>query len=105
MEATIRARVDEAEKLESESILNRLGLSMSEGIRLFIRQVNEVKGLPFEVKLTDKAAKEHDLWFREQVTSVLAKTDDPDRIAIPHDMVRAGLDTRIKALRTKAAKG
>jgi addiction module RelB/DinJ family antitoxin len=47
-ETIIRARVDELEKLECESIFKSLGLTMSEAVRLFIRQVNTVKVVQFK---------------------------------------------------------
>lgn len=92
-ETIIRARVDELEKLECESIFKSLGLTMSEAVRLFIRQVNIVKGLPFELKLSGSAAAEHDLWFRNKVESALAKLDQPGRVSAAHENV----GTRLKA--------
>lgn len=93
-ETIVRARVDEMEKLQSESIFKGLGLTMSEAVRLFIRQVNIVKGLPFELKLTDEAAKEHDLWFRDQVESVLKKVNQPDRVSTTDEEVSLRLTAR-----------
>ena len=102
-ETVIRARVDEMEKLECESIFKSLGLTMSEAVRLFIRQVNTVKGLPFELKLTDAAAAEHDRWFREQVEGVLAKVGQPGRVPASHEDVGARLKEKQAALLKKAA--
>jgi addiction module RelB/DinJ family antitoxin len=98
-ETIVRARVDEMEKLQCESIIKSLGLTMSEAVRLFIRQVNIVKGLPFELKLTDEAAKEHDLWFKDQVESVLKKVGQPGRTSFVHEEVSARLTARQDALR------
>jgi DNA-damage-inducible protein J len=60
----IRARVDARLKAQAESVLNKLGLSASEAIRMFYRQVALQKGLPFDVKLpnatTRRALKEAD---------------------------------------------
>ena len=50
---TVRARVDPALKEESERILNGLGLSTTEAIRLFLYQVKLRRGLPFELTLPD----------------------------------------------------
>ena len=102
-ETIIRARVDEIEKLECESIFKTLGLTMSEAIRLFIRQVNTVKGLPFELKLSASAASEHDLWFKEQVESVLAKVNQSGRISASNEEVGTRLKSRQAALLKKAA--
>jgi DNA-damage-inducible protein J len=97
-ETIVRARVDEMEKLQCESIFKGLGLTMSEAVRLFIRQVNIVKGLPFELKLTDEAAKEHDRWFRDQVESVLKKVNQPGRISTAHEEISSRLTARQDAL-------
>ncbi|HIJ86265.1 MAG TPA: type II toxin-antitoxin system RelB/DinJ family antitoxin [Desulfuromonadales bacterium] len=102
-ETIIRARVDELEKLECESIFKNLGLTMSEAVRLFIRQVNTVKGLPFELKLNATAAIEHDRWFREHVESVLAKMNQPGRVSTSHEDVGTRLKAKQAALLKKAA--
>ena len=58
----IRARVDAKLKAKAEAILEKLGLSASDAIRIFYRQVALQKGLPFDVKLpnatTRRALKE-----------------------------------------------
>ncbi len=102
-ETIIRARVDELEKLECESIFKNLGLTMSEAVRLFIRQVNIVKGLPFELKLNAAAAIEHDHWFKEQVESVLAKVNQPGRVSASHEDVGTRLKSKQAALLLKKA--
>ena len=49
---TIRARVEPALKSEAEAILKKIGLSSSEAMRLFLYQVVQQRGLPFEVKIS-----------------------------------------------------
>jgi DNA-damage-inducible protein J len=44
----IRARIAPELKAEAESILNQIGLSSSDAIRMFYRQVTLHRGLPFE---------------------------------------------------------
>jgi DNA-damage-inducible protein J len=48
--AEIRARIEPDLKKQSSEVLADLGLDLSGAIRLFLRQVVEVGGLPFEVK-------------------------------------------------------
>lgn len=50
----IQARVDETAKREAESILNELGISLSDGIRMFISQVRVSRGLPFRPSLAER---------------------------------------------------
>jgi DNA-damage-inducible protein J len=48
---TIQFRTDESTKHECSALFNKLGLSMSDAINLFLRQTLLHGGLPFEVKL------------------------------------------------------
>jgi DNA-damage-inducible protein J len=48
--AEIRSRIEPDLKKQSTEVLADLGLDLSAAIRLFLRQVVEVGGLPFEVK-------------------------------------------------------
>jgi DNA-damage-inducible protein J len=60
--ATIQVRIDEETKKQAQTVLAALHLSMSEAVKLFLRQVVLQKGIPFEVKipneLTAKTLKE-----------------------------------------------
>jgi DNA-damage-inducible protein J len=48
--AEVRSRIEPSLKEQSAEVLASLGLDMSDAIRLFLRQVVEVQGLPFEVR-------------------------------------------------------
>jgi len=59
--AMIRARMEPELKQEAEELLAEVGLSPTEAIRLFYRQVSLHKGLPFDVRVpnaTTRAAAE-----------------------------------------------
>ena len=56
--AMIRARTEPNLKEEVENILNKLGMTSTEAINLFYRQVKLRKGLPFDVKIPNKATLE-----------------------------------------------
>jgi DNA-damage-inducible protein J len=55
---TIRARVQPEPKREAEPVFRALGLSASEAITLFYRQVTLRRGLPFLVELPNEATRE-----------------------------------------------
>ena len=59
----IRARVDAKLKAEAEAVLGKLGLTASDAIRLFYRQLTLREGLPFDVKLPNAETRQamHDL--------------------------------------------
>jgi|SRR5687767_1903237 DNA-damage-inducible protein J len=46
----IRSRIEPELKDEAQDVLSRVGLNISDAIRLFLRQVVVVKGLPFEIR-------------------------------------------------------
>lgn len=62
--ATVRARIEPNLKTEVESLFKKLGLSTTEAINLFYRQVKLRKGLPFSVVIpnetTEKVFKDTD---------------------------------------------
>lgn len=49
--ATIRARVEPELKSQAEELFSQLGLSVTQAITLFYRQVTLQKGLPFAVRI------------------------------------------------------
>src|SRR5947209_7020806 len=49
-DSVIRSRIDPAIKEEVSHLLRKMGLSMSDAIRLFLHHVIADKGLPFEIK-------------------------------------------------------
>lgn len=55
--AMIRARMEPDLKEEAEEVLAKVGLSPTEAIRLFYRQVSLQGGLPFEVRLPNTATR------------------------------------------------
>lgn len=52
--AMIRARTEPSLKEEVENILEKLGMTSTEAINIFYRQVKLRKGLPFDVKIPNK---------------------------------------------------
>lgn len=52
--AMIRARTEPGLKNGVEKIFHHLGLSLTEAINLFFRQVELEKGIPFDIKIPNK---------------------------------------------------
>ena len=46
--AVIRARIDEATKVQAAAVLAEIGLSLSDAFRLMVRRIASEKALPFE---------------------------------------------------------
>ena len=60
--ATIQTRVDPTVKQNAQIILNKLNISMSEAISMYLSQITLHNGIPFEMKLpndvTEKVLKD-----------------------------------------------
>jgi len=55
---TVRARIEPKLKHDVELVLSQLGLSFSEAIELFLRQVKLNHGIPFDIRIPNKATKQ-----------------------------------------------
>jgi len=95
--ALVQARVDAALKARAVAVLDNLGLTVSDAVRILLTRIANEGALPFDF-LTDSAA--HDAWFRAKVREAL---DDP-RPSIPHDEVEAHFAERRRAALDRAAK-
>lgn len=56
--ATIQARIDPGVKNNAQKILNKLNISMSEAISIFLTQVSLTKGIPFEIRVPNEITEE-----------------------------------------------
>ena len=54
---TVRARIEPELKRDAEAVLKKIGLTSSEAITLFLTQVSLAKGLPFPLRVPNKATK------------------------------------------------
>jgi len=52
--ATIQTRVDPALKRNAQIILNKLNISMSEAISIYLSQITLQRGIPFEIKIPNE---------------------------------------------------
>lgn len=53
----IRARIEPSLKINVEKILEKLGLTQTEAIKIFYKQIELVQGLPFDVKIPNAKTK------------------------------------------------
>ena len=73
--ALIQVRVDRDLKDELDEIFTNLGLDTSTAIRMFLKQVERRRGLPFDVKLPAKVPLEYESLSREQIDAEFEKGD------------------------------
>ena len=75
--ASVFTRVDPQIKEQAENILNQLGISMSNAIGMFLRQIVLQNGIPFEMKLpASKPLSNHQLSMEELDTALQEGYDD-----------------------------
>lgn len=56
--AIIQTRIDPKIKNSAQIILNKLNISMSEAIAIFLTQVSLTKGIPFDIKIPNELTAE-----------------------------------------------
>ncbi len=56
--ATIQARIDPKIKKNAQAILNKLNITMSEAISLYLTQVTLQKKIPFEIEIPNELTAE-----------------------------------------------
>jgi DNA-damage-inducible protein J len=75
---TVRARLEPDLKAETEEILEQLGLSTTEAIRIFFKQIQLQRGMPFDLKLPNERTRKalDDVEHRRN----LAKSSNPESL-------------------------
>ncbi|MGH9610335.1 MAG: type II toxin-antitoxin system RelB/DinJ family antitoxin [Bryobacteraceae bacterium] len=89
--ALVQARIDPAVKERAAAVLEELGMTVSDAVRILLTRTANEGALPFA--LANDAA--HDAWFRAKVQEAL---DDPGP-AIPHEEVETYFAKRRAAAR------
>jgi len=95
--ALVQTRIDPEVKERAAEVLEALGMTVSEAVRILLTRTAKEGALPFELS-TDAAV--HDAWFRAKVQEAL---DDP-RPGVPHEQVKAQFAER-RAAALRKAKG
>jgi DNA-damage-inducible protein J len=72
----VRARVDTATKKEASEILDSMGITMSDAIRMMLVQVVAQKALPFDVRVPNAATRDAIEASRRGDTSRFSSIDD-----------------------------
>jgi DNA-damage-inducible protein J len=92
--ALIQTRIDPHVKQRASAILETMGLTVSDAVRILLTRTAHEGALPFELTTSSEA---YDNWFRAKVQAALA---DP-RPAISHEDVEAEFAARRSASRKK----
>ena len=93
--ALVQTRIDSAVKERAAAVLEELGITVSEAVRILLTRTANEGALPFA--LTNNAAA-HDAWFRAKVQDAL----NDSRPGIPRKKVEARFAKRRAAALRKA---
>jgi DNA-damage-inducible protein J len=96
--ALVQTRIDAEVKERAAAVLDNIGLTVSDVMRIVLTRVAHEGALPAGLTV-DAAA--HDAWFRAKVQEAL---DDP-RPAVAHEKVEAYFAKRRAAAQRKAGEG
>jgi len=72
----ISARIDERDKKKAEAVFRKLGISASQAISMFYKQVHLRKGIPFPVELPNEATEQALLDAREGRLTEYSSADE-----------------------------
>ena len=78
-DAVLQVRIDSNLKHEAEELFERLGISLSDAVRMFVAQSIEQQGLPFDVKTDYPGRKVLHAY------GLLSKYADPSKIPLEDD--------------------
>lgn len=85
--ALVQTRLDPEVKERAAAVLERLGLTVSDVVRILLTRTAHEGALPFELLSDPKA---YDVWFRRRVQEAL----DSDEVPIAHEEVEAEFAAR-----------
>ena len=71
--SNVFARVEPEIKQQAESVLEQLGIPMSNAIGIFLRQVAMQKGIPFEIKLSQNVPVSYGALNEEEFNAEIEK--------------------------------
>jgi DNA-damage-inducible protein J len=83
----IQARIDPQVKAQAAAVLDKLGMTVSDAVRILLTRTAREGALPFELVADPKA---YDAWFRAKVREAL----DDTRPDVAHEDVEAEFTAR-----------
>lgn len=96
--ALVQARIDSNVKAQATAVLGKMGMTVSEAVRVLLTRTANEGALPFPLLA---GAQEHDAWFRARVQEAI---DDP-RPPVSSRAVKAKFSERRVFALQKTASG
>ena len=103
-DTTVQFRMDSAIKDGAFAVFREMGISPSEAVRVFFKQVQKTRTLPLimaadsdEVQGEDSA--DYQVWLRERLAQTVKRLDSGEMQSYPMEVAKAVLHERLKARR------
>ena len=93
----VQARIDPQVKAQAAAVLDKLGMTLSDAVRILLTRTAREGALPFELIAEPQA---YDAWFRAKVREAL----DDTRPDVAHEDVEAEVTAR-RAAGARSGKG
>lgn len=104
-DTTVQFRMDSDIKEGAFAVFREMGISPSEAVRVFFKQVQKTRTLPFIVVADDapaaaqEPAPDYQAWLRERLARTVQQLDNGSMRSYPTDEAKAVLRERLAARR------
>jgi addiction module RelB/DinJ family antitoxin len=102
-DTTVQFRLDSTVKDEAFAVFREMGITPSEAVRVFFKQVQKTRTLPFIVTADDEmnATPEagYNEWLKARLKSAIEKLDSGEMKSYPHEEAKALLASRLATRR------
>jgi addiction module RelB/DinJ family antitoxin len=103
-DTTVQFRIDSTVKEEAYAVFQQIGISPSEAVRVFLKQVQITRTLPFPVIAADAqglaAEDDYTEWLRSRLADAVKQLDRGEMQSYPTDLAKARLRERLAARRS-----
>ena len=109
-DTTVQFRMDASIKEEAFAVFREMGISPSEAVRVFFKQVQKTRSLPFKVTADDDDLAPGELeqgyqdWLRLRLAQTVKALDRGDMPSYPTEAAKAILQKRLSARRATQSK-
>ena len=101
-DTTVQFRVDSVVKEDAFAVFREIGITPSEAVRVFFKQVQKTRTLPFVLVADDAASVPEDgyaQWLKARLASTIAKLDSGEMKSYPSSEAKIHLASRLSARR------
>jgi len=109
-DTTVQFRMDASIKEDAFAVFREMGISPSEAVRVFFKQVQKTRSLPFKVTPDEEALAPGELeqgyqdWLRFRLAQTVKALDRGEMPSYPAEAARVVLQERLSARRTRQPK-